>query len=122
MVTFCYYYMDVAHYECDEVRRLAADPNARRLTRSALDGCLALGFDPEIIWETLAGVGGKDCLFIKTLDSDKRPGEKLDVYDALVESIQVYLKLKIVQNHAYSPRLLVILSFKRNEFYDRTLR
>lgn len=90
--------------------------------RTALEGCLELGFDPELVWETLAGVGGCACRFIKTLDSDRRPGEMLDVYDALVEGQQVYVKLKIVKTNAQPDRILAVLSFKRNEFYERTLR
>ena len=104
-------------YDLSEVRKLAADPAARRLTRVALDGCLDLGFPLDVIWETLAALGASGCKFIKTLDSDKRPGEKLDVYDALVCGTQVYIKIKIVQNNETS-KMLVVLSFKRNTYYD----
>lgn len=109
------------HYKPEEVRKLAADPAARRVTRVALDGCLDLGFLPDVIWEALAELDGPECQFIKTVDSDKRPGEKLDVYDALVCGTQVYVKIKIVQTNELS-KLLVVLSFKRNTYYDRTMR
>ena len=101
-----------------EVKRLAADPKARRLTRSAFDGCLALGLDPGVVWEVLQEVHSASCRFIKTLESDQRPGEFLDVYDALVEAHHVYVKLKIVQTNDQAPQILVVLSFKRNEHYD----
>ena len=106
------------HYDPDEVRSLAADHRARRLTRSASEGCLGLGLDPDVIWDTLGVIDGPECRFVKTLDSDKRPGEKLDVYDALVDARQVYVKIKVVKNANNPPKLLVVLSFKRNEYYD----
>jgi hypothetical protein len=121
MVAFCYH-LSVPHYDPEEVRALAASSIARRLTRSALDGCLSLGMAPDVVWETLAGVDSAHCRFVKTIDSDRAPGEKLDVFDALVDGQPIYLKLKIVKSDGEPPRLLVILSFKRNEYYDRNLR
>lgn len=104
-------------YDPGEVRKLACDPRARRLTRTAVAGCLALRLPLDVIWETLAALDDAKCEFIKTLDSDKRPGEKLDVYDALICGTQVYIKIKIAQSHEL-PKLLVVLSFKRNTYYD----
>jgi hypothetical protein len=112
---------DEPRYSVAEVRLLAADPSARRLTRSAVDGCLELGLAQDLVWETLAGVGSADCRFIKTVDSDKRLGEKLDVYDALVCGKPVYVKIKVFQT-IESSKLLVVVSFKRNEYYDRNVR
>lgn len=117
-VTICYHKAVPPHYPPADVKSLAGQPAARRLTRSAIDGCLSLGMPPEVIWETLAALDEPDCRFIKTLDSDQRPGEKLDVYDALVGGQPVYVKIKIVKTNAEPPRLLVVLSFKRNEYYD----
>jgi hypothetical protein len=112
----------VPHYAPLEVKRLAADPKARRLTRAAFDGCAALGLDPDVVWDTLLETDSQSCRFIKTLKSDQRPGELLDVYDALVDTHQVYLKLKIVQTRDQPPKILVVLSFKRNEYYERSMR
>jgi hypothetical protein len=75
---------------------------------------------PDVVWETLANVNGPNCRFIKTVDSDKRPGEKLDVYDALVDSQPIYVKIKITKTHD-SSKILVVLSFKKNEYYDRNV-
>ena len=120
MVTICYHSLVAAHLP-DEVSRLAGEPLTRRLTRAALNGCLELGLSPDLIWEVLASVGGPECRFIKTLDSDLRANEKLDVYDALVAGQPVYVKIKIVKAEA-PERLLVVLSFKRNEYYERNMR
>ena len=45
----------------------------------------------------------------------------LDVYDALVERQQVYVKVKIVKTHAHPPRIVTRSSFKRNEYHERTV-
>lgn len=108
-------------YDRREVQQLASDASARRLTRTALDGCLELGLASDVVWETLGALNSPECRFIKTLDSEQRAGEKLDVYDALVCGHQVYVKIKIVQVNGES-KLLVVLSFKRNEYYDRNVR
>lgn len=88
--------------------------------RSAQEGCLSLRLDPGTIWDVLAEAGSANCNFIKTIRSDKVRGEMLDVYDGFFEGIQIYIKIKVISNHA-SPSgssILAVLSFKRNEFYD----
>ena len=104
------------HYLPSTVRSLCTDPSKRRITRSALETCGILGIAPEIVWETLAEVDGVNCRFIKTVNSEKRPGEMLDVYDAAVQDQQIYIKIKVV--NLGDEGILVVLSFKRNEYYD----
>ena len=121
MVAKCYH-SNMPAYPAEQVRRLAALPGSRRALRAALDGCAMMGWSVDVVWETLHGVGEQNCQFVKSVDSDKRPGEKLDVYDAIVEGREVYIKVKIVPGNSNEQSLLVVLSFKRNEYYERNMR
>ena len=88
-----------------EVQRLIAEGQFF-ITRVALDGAFALGFDEESIRECVCDFLD-DTHFYKTMAAEKgKSGLMQDVYRITYENQPIYLKLQISEEH------VVVVSFK----------
>jgi hypothetical protein len=74
------------------------------LTLPAEDGAMALGFDPDDVYDCIVNFLS-ETHFYKTMESEKKPGLMQDVYHITYEGARLYVKLQ-VNVHA------VVISFK----------
>jgi hypothetical protein len=109
--------MGSPHYDPAVVAELAATEETRAITLVASDSCAELGLADEDVWEVLLDLNASHCRFYKSMPSNQRPDEMLDVYDVWVRDIPIYLKFKITTSRDRSQRVVVVLSFKRNEHF-----
>ena len=96
-----------ASYPLAEIKRLIANEEFW-ITRVALDGALALGFDDQDIRECICDYL-EGTHFYKTMVATKKAGFMQDVYRITYETVAVYLKVQIVDGNA------IIISFKADE-------
>ncbi len=75
-----------------------------RITFSALQGAIALGFDEEDIREI--GLNLLESDFKKSMSANKRPGTMQDVYNPVYKGIELYYKVQLVKE-------VIIISCKR---------
>ena len=75
-----------------------------RITFSALQGAIDLGFDEEDIKEIGLNLSESD--FKKSMSANKRPGTMQDVYNPVYMGIELYYKVQLVGE-------VVIISCKR---------
>jgi len=102
-------------YDIQSVRELASNVATREITLSAEDGCYELGLTLGDVWAALGDLGNANCRYYKSMPSDKRPEDIFDVYELFIGPNAIYLKFKIANRQ--SGRVLVVVSFKRNEHY-----
>lgn len=105
------------HYDPELVAQLAGQEATRAITLVASDGCANLGLTNDDVWSILRALSGPACRFYKSMTSDQRPDEILDVYDVWVDNTPIYLKFKIILTHDGTRQIVVVLSFKRNEHF-----
>ena len=105
------------HYDPKLVAHLADHEDTRAITIVASDGCASLALTNEDVWSILGDLAGPACRFYKTMQSDQRPEDILDVYDVWIDNTPIYLKFKIIQTHDGARQIVVVLSFKRNEHF-----
>jgi hypothetical protein len=104
-------------YDPTLVAVLAADERTRAITIRARNDCAGMGLTTDAVWNALQDLHGAGCRFHKSMPSDDRPEDLFDVYDVFVEQLPVYLKFKITSEAAGDNRIVVVVSFKRNEQY-----
>ena len=75
-----------------------------RITFSALQGAIDLGFDEEDIKEIGLNLSESD--FKKSMSANKRPGTMQDVYNPVYMGIELYYKVQLVGE-------VIIISCKR---------
>lgn len=87
-----------------EVQRLIAEGQVY-ITKPALDGAFALGFDSQDISECISDFL-EETHFFKTMPATKKAGLMQDVYRITYENKPIYLKVQIFNKQA------VVVSFK----------
>jgi hypothetical protein len=99
--------MSTPSYDLEEVKKLIL-AGAYAITRSSMDGALAVGFDDQDIVECICNyLDGTH--FYKTMASEKKAGLMQDVYRITYEMHPIYLKVQIARARA------VVISFKTDE-------
>lgn len=97
-------------YELAEIRSLIAG-GFYWITKSAMDGAFALGFDDQDIRDCVGLLN--ETHFHKTMPSQKMVGLMQDVYGITYEQKPIYLKIQI--RKARKDVCAVVISFKTDE-------
>lgn len=97
-------------YDPELVRRLASAVETRAITIEAEDGCYAMGFTQEDVWQALRELDTPRCRFRKTMPSTQRPGDIFDVYNVTVGRTTVYMKFRV--KTLKDGQEVVVVSFK----------
>jgi motility quorum-sensing regulator / GCU-specific mRNA interferase toxin len=97
-------------YPLSEIRNLISG-GCYRLTASAMQGALAVGFDDQMILDVvMKELGSGD--FYKTMESEQQPGLWQDVYKLTSAGVRLYVRLQIQTRAATD--LAVVISFKED--------
>lgn len=92
------------HYPLALLKQLLADPAMRRVTKTAVDGALALGFDRAALFEVAASLTAAE--FYKSMTTHADAALWQDVYRAERAGVALYVKLQVVTGVG------VVISFK----------
>lgn len=92
------------HYPLAELKRLLAAPATRRVTKTAMDSALGLGFDRSALYEIALSL--KVTEFYKSMTTHADATVWQDVYRAERAGVALYIKLQVVTGVG------VVISFK----------
>lgn len=99
------------HYALPEIKRLIADPACRLITRVALEGSAALGYDKQSLIDVVLTLQARE--FYKSMTTHADHTLWQDVYHACRDvpepgvKLDLYIKLQVVEGVG------VVVSFKQ---------